>query len=356
MSCGKHDAEMKFLKTPELIETLLLFLDVSSARSLAQALPLALDVLQSVVVWNNLVQRSIPENRNTDLTDESLHDLVPKVTSLARILLLMGGSRSPQLDLNLLHTICESFPFLRGPSMRSVTLSCSCQKTHSVSPLGLVLLEMVEYILGTAVQTANRIHVGELGYKVTPTLMESMNSRAARQQKMVAIDFCLLATCNSNEEARGFSLLMKNSKNANVENIEVKGEIGKEGWSAVSCAIQLLHERNPELVFHVFSTREAMTNGDREDLRVIWDSMVGADADTADGIGGTWEMESLPDPIGVLLLKAEGEEEWERLEQILDMTAEEWEAELQEVNQDDEELNLEEDDEEQLDAEPNEGQ
>ena len=52
-----------------------------------------------------------------------------------------------------------------------------------------------------------------------------------------------------------------------------------------------------------------MTNGDREDLRVIWDSMVGADADTADGIGGTWEMESLPDPIGVLLLKAEGEEE-----------------------------------------------
>ena len=46
------------------------------------------------------------------------------------------------------------------------------------------------------------------------------------------------------------------------------------------------------------------------------------------------------------------EEEWERLEQILDMTAEEWEAEVREVNQDDEELNLEEDDEEQLDAEP----
>ena len=39
------------------------------------------------------------------------------------------------------------------------------------------------------------------------------------------------------------------------------------------------------------------------------------------------------------------------------MTAEEWEAELQEVNQDDEELNPEEeeDEEEQLDAEPNEG-
>ena len=69
MSCGKHDAERKFWKTPELIETLLLFLDVSSARSLAQALPLALDILQSVVVWNKLVQRSIPENRNTDLTD-----------------------------------------------------------------------------------------------------------------------------------------------------------------------------------------------------------------------------------------------------------------------------------------------
>ena len=34
------------------------------------------------------------------------------------------------------------------------------------------------------------------------------------------------------------------------------------------------------------------------------------------------------------------------------MTAEEWEAEVQEVNQDDEELNPEEDDEEQLDAEP----
>ena len=56
---------------------------------------------------------------------------------------------------------------------------------------------MVEYILGTAVQTAKRIHVGELGYKVTPALMESLNSRAARQQEMVAIDFCLLATCMS---------------------------------------------------------------------------------------------------------------------------------------------------------------
>ena len=185
MSCGKHDAEKKFWKTPELIETLLLFLDVSSTRSLAQAPPLALDILQNGVVWNKLVQRSIPENRNTDLTDKSLYDLVPKVTSLARILLMMGGSRSPQLDLNLIHTICEGFPFLRGPSMRSVTLSCSYQKTHSVSPLGLVLLEMVEHILGTAVQTAKRIHVGELGYKVTPALMESLNSRAARQQEIL---------------------------------------------------------------------------------------------------------------------------------------------------------------------------
>ena len=45
------------------------------------------------------------------------------------------------------------------------------------------------------------------------------------------------------------------------------------------------------------------------------------------------------------LFKHEGEEDWEQLEQILDMTAEEWNAELKELNQEDEEDEDKEEDE-----------
>ena len=58
--------------------------------------------------------------------------------------------------------------------------------------------------------------------------------------------------------------------------------------------------------------------------------------------------------IGLALFKHEGEEDWEQLKQILDMTAEEWNAELKELNQEDEEDENKEEDE-QEDAGPGEG-
>ena len=53
--------------------------------------------------------------------------------------------------------------------------------------------------------------------------------------------------------------------------------------------------------------------------------------------------------IGLALFKHEGEEDWEQLKQILDMTAEERNAELKELNQEDKE------EDEQEEAGPGEG-
>ena len=368
MSSEGNSAEKKFWRSPELIEALLPFIDPPSTRCLAQVHPLSLDILQSAFVWNKLITRSIPDKKNTDITEESLYELVPKVTSLARILHMMEDKKSPQLELSLIHTVCTRFPAYHinahralwtplGNRLQCVTLSCSCHKSHSVSPLGFVLLEMVEHILGTVLQTAKEVHVRKLGYEDKSTLMESLSSRVSRQQKMVTIEYCAFANCGSRELAEGFFNLMKQSKKANVKTIVIKREIGKHGWTDVRSAIQLLHERNPECAFNVNTTREVMVEGEREDLRAIWESLVGVDY-----IGGALEVESSwkwKYPFGVGLFKHEGEEHWERLERILDMTAEEWDAELMEENQEEEdEEEVEEEDEaeeEEEGAGPSEG-
>ena len=66
--------------------------------------------IQSAFVWNKLITRSIPDGMNTDITEELMYELVPKVTYLAGILLMMQETNSPQLELNLLHTKCTRFP------------------------------------------------------------------------------------------------------------------------------------------------------------------------------------------------------------------------------------------------------
>ena len=50
MSSGKTEAERKFWRIPELVETLLPFLDVKSILSLAQCHQLTLNILQGTFV------------------------------------------------------------------------------------------------------------------------------------------------------------------------------------------------------------------------------------------------------------------------------------------------------------------
>ena len=59
MSRGGIDAESKFWRTPELVESLLPFLDARSVLSLAKSHKLTLEIIQRPVAWNKLMRRYI---------------------------------------------------------------------------------------------------------------------------------------------------------------------------------------------------------------------------------------------------------------------------------------------------------
>ena len=60
----QEDAEKKFWRTPDLIETLLPFLDANSTLALVKVLPLALDIVQMKTMWIKLVERACPYDKS----------------------------------------------------------------------------------------------------------------------------------------------------------------------------------------------------------------------------------------------------------------------------------------------------
>ena len=59
-SSKKTEAERKFWKLPELVETLLAYLDVKSILCLARSHQLTLTLVQGISDWNKLIKRSCP--------------------------------------------------------------------------------------------------------------------------------------------------------------------------------------------------------------------------------------------------------------------------------------------------------
>ena len=128
------EAEKKFWRSPELVESLLPFLDPPSILQLGQAHPLTAGVLQGTKPWSRFIRRTCPYPTPNHLTLEA------KTEQLAGILQLIG---SPHLHLQqLLETICERFPS-KGSGFY-VKVTCLNHEDHFVSPVGFVLLEQVE--------------------------------------------------------------------------------------------------------------------------------------------------------------------------------------------------------------------
>ena len=109
-----------------------------------------------------------------------------------------------------------------------------------------------------------------------------------------------------------------------------------------------LHERETDRrTFHVISRREHMLAADREDLRKIWEAMWGR----------MWYVTSLRillDEDDGMFCKEEGDEEWNRLMEVLDISQEEWDAKfvpVQGQHEEDESSDKEDSDEEDDDGE-----
>ena len=118
---------MKFWRTPDLIETLLPFLDANSTLALVKVLPLALDIVQMKTMWIKLVKRTCPYDSLDGSVSglcfclprgccdcgakvlEKLNNDKRELMLLVEILKLMSEDNKPRLS-ELLHLICRRFP------------------------------------------------------------------------------------------------------------------------------------------------------------------------------------------------------------------------------------------------------
>ena len=151
---ANDEARGKFWNTPELIRTLLPYLDPSSTKCLAEAHDLTQETLLRDLDWSKLVRRAFPPSKNTRWNEGKLEVETPKARALAEILKMAPKSKS--LQLKLLHVICERFSpdeeEIRGSGPQRVRVRCPCNQTHEVAPLGFFLLEEVESVLGSTEQ------------------------------------------------------------------------------------------------------------------------------------------------------------------------------------------------------------
>ena len=95
-------SERKFWGTPELVESLLPFLDPESVLNLVKCHDLTLNILQGSHNWKKLVKRSCPDDPGNEYQDETERN-IKIVRNLAEILKLMKNQE--KLLMTLLHMI-----------------------------------------------------------------------------------------------------------------------------------------------------------------------------------------------------------------------------------------------------------
>ena len=320
---GKGEAEQKFWQTPELIEGLLLYLNPESTLRLAIAHERTRNILQGSRVWNNLIKRSSPLH---------LRDEFFSIGHFVEILKLMEDSKANMQDL--LDAICEANPSDGGDS---VQMGCRRHpNSHLISMGGFLLLEKVEAALGTTEQTIESISVGY--FFLDGSLLSALASRLSRQQqKPTSVHVEGIVLSSEPREAEGFKVLMQSCPPMTIQlsNVDVE-DLGPEGWGLLAEALQ----SHPGLLETVFIQKDALEDGSKEDLRVLWEALrpngcVHVQAREENGI--------LEEPLD----KEDGEAAWIRLCQIKDLSVEEWVAQVEEVEGGDEEGEVEEEDEEE---------
>ena len=99
---SSKQSERKFWGTPELLESLLPFLNPESVLNLVKCHGLTLNILQGSHNWKRLVRRSCPDDPGNEYQDEMERN-IKIVRNLAEILKLMKNQEKHLMFL--LHTI-----------------------------------------------------------------------------------------------------------------------------------------------------------------------------------------------------------------------------------------------------------
>ena len=162
---------------------------------------LTVGLLQGSPSWDKLVRRSCPYNQNRNEEEKSFHDWIEDqadshgfpIKCLAKILVEMKNPEDSMLEL--LHVICQRFPPIAymGDEVHQpmlFQLSCPCKRSHSVSHLGFLLLEVAEVVTGSAAQQVEKVKIG----RMEGPWLTGLGNRVTRQQRAVKEVFLPIVT------------------------------------------------------------------------------------------------------------------------------------------------------------------
>ena len=330
----QSEAEIKFWKTPEMLENLFSRLDLKSTLNLARVMEKeSLQGGMTSKVWNKLIRDSCPRDEEGRLFDvfsvdrDSLHTIHRRLQlqeatvamkNLATILKLMKQPKDLLLDL--LDVICERLlPY--GPYGALNQLQVACPRhpdPHNISPVGLLLLEEVETVLGTTEQWIQSMEVGYL----TDSIISAIGSRMARQQEPVtSIRLRHRVKIETERGARAFHTLMSGQvEQVGPIRLVVPGSLGGAGWEAVAEAMK----QQPGLVERIRTSKPSLEEGKKEDIKDIWDTEGLAGFDLCQTAAGVVRR-CVPE---VEVTKPQ--DDWDMLEKILDMNQAELAAKIKE--------------------------
>ena len=167
-------------------------LDLASTKELAESHKLTRQILGRPFYWGKLIKQTFQEGDSINVNqyslpkedDVHLASMRPRVKLLSLILNMHEEAEKPQLELKLLHAICESYltenmsqdsdwpppemdplsALWEGishmkPRRNHSSVSCYCHQIHQVSPWGFVLLKDVEDSLGSRKQSMEQVVV-----------------------------------------------------------------------------------------------------------------------------------------------------------------------------------------------------
>ena len=235
---------------------------------------------------------------NPSEDDAHLASETPKIRHLSHILSLIQDSPGSHLEMDLIHAVAERYPVINVMHPYkfpvSVDVTCACLQIHQVSPWGFVLLEEIQATLGSREERI--LEVDTIRANPTGPFLMALSSMASRQPRMeIMIEYhqtelpdWILAhlepgyvpnpvylwgamVCRNRETAEAIEKVARLVHASDYSHIRVAGEIGAKGWTAIRRAVEHL-AAPPSAVerIRLSSRQRAMGAGRKEDLKAIW--------------------------------------------------------------------------------------
>ena len=319
---------MKFWEIPELVEKLVALLDPLSTTRLAQSGVMKTDIFQksmSSKVWKNFIRQSssVSVDREVLLRED--------VKRLVAVLNLMKVEDPTNFLVALLDLVSAQFPSCQGESFpfeRNGRVEVT--SPHRTEPLttslwGFLLLEDVEGALGRAEQSIRSISVDKLCEPYLPLTLPlcqpylaAVASRISRQQEAVtSVSIERSLQIRNRLSAQALHILMQVHL---TKRIFLMVESGIEGWGLLARTAQL----HPQMIGAVCTSLPALAKGTRGDVKKILNAVEEGFVvfKTDQHLQEVDTVRGLPASVNV--------SNWEKMKEIMYMTEDEFNDELQE--------------------------